>query len=194
MAVDEDQDETTPLEVADPELRQLLGLFDAPAFARRGQDLEFSLNSLQARLRRQRSAMLDMLRLRLKQWAAAVEGPEAWRSVFAAPFAALWPLAEADDPVWALQVVPLRRRRAIARELVASVERFNRRWTLLVHNLNLEPINEAIDQYNRYYVLEKECSLGSFRLAARHFVPHTRLTREWLFDQYPLLPVPERLS
>ncbi len=40
-----------------------------------------------------------------------------------------------------------------------------------------------IDQYNRYYVLEKECSLGSARLAARHFTPKPPLTREALLER-----------
>jgi hypothetical protein len=48
-----------------------------------------------------------------------------------------------------------------------------------------------IDQYNRYYVLEKECVLGSSRLAARHFVPKARLTAEALLAAHPVLPVPE---
>ena len=51
-----------------------------------------------------------------------------------------------------------------------------------------------IDQYNRYYVLEKECVLGSARLALRHFTAKTRLTRAALDADYPPLPVPELAS
>src|SRR5207249_10288943 len=94
-------------------------------------------------------------------------------------------------PAWAARLAPIRRRRAIARDLVASVERFNRRWARFVGELDLGPFNRMIDQYNHYYVLEKECVLGSSRLAARHFVPRARLTAESLLAQYPVLPVPE---
>ena len=48
-----------------------------------------------------------------------------------------------------------------------------------------------IDQYNRYYVLEKECVMGSARLAARHFTPVERVTKPSLLEEHPALPVPE---
>jgi hypothetical protein len=49
----------------------------------------------------------------------------------------------------------------------------------------------VIDQYNRYYVLEKECVMGSSRLAARFFTPIPQLTPERLLRDHPLLPVPD---
>ena len=58
--------------------------------------------------------------------------------------------------------------------------------------IRLEPINRQIDNYNRYYVLEKECVLGSARLAARHFVPKTPLTLDELIEEFPYLSQPER--
>ena len=123
------------------------------------------------------TAMLDMVRLRLRQWAGVATGPDDWAGAFAAPIAPLWPLCGAEPPAWAAQPAPPRRRRAVARDLVASVARFNRRWAAFLDGLNLEPVNRQIDQYNRYYVLEKECVLGSARLAVRHFTPRARLTR-----------------
>jgi hypothetical protein len=173
------------------ELNELLGLFDAPAFARRGQELEHGLERLHARCARQREAMLELVRIRLRQWAGAVAGPGDWGSAFAAPIEGLWPLSGAEPPAWAGRRAPDRRRRAIARDLVASVERFNRRWTRFVAELDLSPFNRMIDQYNHYYLLEKECVLGSSRLAARHFVPRPRLTAGSILDAHPLLPVPE---
>ena len=59
--------------------------------------------------------------------------------------------------------------------------------------LNLEPANHVIDQYNRYYLLEKECVMGSARLAARLFTPVPKLTREQLVRDHPILPVPNLL-
>jgi hypothetical protein len=188
MATD-DSDELAPLEVVDPEMRQILGLFDLPAFARRGQDLEFTLAKLRGRCERERAALLEMVCLRLRQWAASVEGPGF--SLFAEPVEILWKLSGAEAPIWFIRPANDRRRRAIARDLIASLERFNRRWTKFLTELNLEPINVLIDQYNRYYVLEKECSLGSARLAARFFTPRARVTVESLLSEYPPLPVPE---
>ena len=50
---------------------------------------------------------------------------------------------------------------------------------------------DQIEQYNRYYLFEKECRLGSTRLAARFYAEKPLLTRESLRDDYPPLPVPE---
>jgi hypothetical protein len=187
----EETDDATPLTNADPEMKELLGLFDVPAFARRGQDLEYALARLHARCRRERDGRLDMVRVRLRQWAGAVEGPGSWDSTFATPIEALWVLSQAESPAWAVIPAPPRRRRAIARDLIASIKRFNRRWTEFIDALNLDLVNRQIEQYNRYYLLEKECSLGSARLAARHFSPKPQLTREGLLGDYPVLPVPE---
>jgi hypothetical protein len=177
----------------DAELKELLGLFDAPAFVRRGQDLEHALAWLHARCRRDRDALLEMVRLRLRQWAEVATGPDDWGGTLAAPIAALWPLCGAATPAWAVHPGPPRRRRAVARDLVASVNRFNRRWSEFLGQLNLAPVNTMIDQYNRYYVLEKECVLGSARLAQRHFTPRAQVSRAELTRMYPQLPVPQLL-
>lgn len=182
-------DEGPPIEMVDPELRELFGMFDVPAFARRGQDLEYARKRLDARLDRQRDEMLEMVRLRLRQWAAGVEGPDAWRGTFAGPLDALWAAAGAPSPRWGGGLAP-RRRRSLAHDLIGSVERFNRRWTALLEGLPLDPLNTMIEQYNRYYLLEKECVLRSSRLAARHFRPYARVTAQELAYQYPSLPMP----
>lgn len=189
MATDEADEMTSPLGV-DGELNELLGLFDAPAFARRGSDLEYALSRLDARCRRERATMLEMVRVRLRQWAAAVEGHDAWSLAFAAPIAPLWDLARADPPAWAPQSAAPRKIRGVARDLIASVERFNRRWLAFLGNFDLEPINDMIDGYNQYYLLEKECCLGSARLAARHFAPKERLDPARLMAGFPPLPLP----
>ena len=186
-----DEDDSAPATNVDAEIKALLGLFDVPAFARRGQELEWALARLHARCGRARDERLDMVRVRLRQWAGAVNGPEAWLEVFTVPMDALWPLTGAEPPVWAERRAAPRRLRAIARDLVASLVRFNHRWERFLDDLQLDPINRMIDQYNRYYLLEKECSLGSARLAARHFTPRHRLTRGGLLADHPFLPVPE---
>ena len=188
--MDDRDEQGTPLGGVDAEIKELLGIFDVPAFARRGQDLEHSLLRLRHRSRARRREMLDMVRLRLRQWALAADGPAADAIAFAEPIAGLWPLAEADPPRWAARPAGPRRLRAIARDLVASVERFNRRWLDHLDGLDLGPINRQVDDYNRYYLLEKECSLGSARLAARNFVPKVHVTLDDLQGEFPPLPVP----
>jgi hypothetical protein len=172
------------------DVKELIGLFDVPAFARRGQDLELALDRLDRRCRVARSGMLDMVRTRLRQWAHAATSPGAWAAIFEEPIEPLWTLSGAEAPRWASQNSPLKRQIAIAQDLLASVVRFNHRWSLYLKNLNVEPTNHLIEQYNRYYVLEKECIMGSARLAAQHFVPAARVTADTLIRDHPLLPVP----
>ena len=187
----DESDESGQLMSSETEMKELLGLFDAPAFARRGVDLEYALGRLHSRCRRERDGLLDMVRLRLRQWSGVSTGPDDRAGTFAASIASLWPLCGAEPPSWAPQPAPPRRRRAVARDLVASVARFNLRWAAYLDQLNLEPVNRMIDQYNRFYLLEKECILGSARLALRHFTPRDRVSRGTLDEDYPALPVPE---
>jgi hypothetical protein len=173
------------------EVKEMMGLFDLPAFARRGQDLEITLKRLHERCRNARGQLLDMVQLRLRQWSRAVTGPDAWSCAFTHSIEPLWPLAGAEQPRWAEVPAPRSRRLSIAGDLNAAVLRFNRRWRQFLERLNLEPTNALIDQYNRYYLLEKECVMGSARLAARHFQPVTELTPMTLLNDHPTLPVPE---
>src|SRR2546425_195527 len=101
------------------ELKGVMGLFDAPAFARRGLELDDTLRRLHDRCRRARADRLDMVCIRLRQWARAVSGPDAWSAVFSTPFEPLWTLCQADPPPWADSTVSIHRQLDIARDLVA---------------------------------------------------------------------------
>ncbi len=189
-----DETEITPLVRSneEPGVYELLGMFDVPAFARRGVELESALKRLHLRLERERAQLLEMVRLRLRQWATVATGPDDGSDLFKTSIAPLYqavPLAEA--PVWAASPAPARRRRAVARDLVASIVRFNHRWLLFLRPMRLDSVNRQIDQYNRYYVLEKECVIGSARLASRNFVPKAPQSVESILADHPLLPVPE---
>src|SRR4051794_6096472 len=120
-----DDAEDAPLISVDPELKELLGLFDVPAFARRGQDLEHAIDRIHVRCRAQREGLLEMVQLRLRQWSKVADGPESWSGVFAGPIDGLWVAADAQPPRWADRPAPLRQRKTVARDLVASAERFN---------------------------------------------------------------------
>ena len=187
----EEADDTSPLGGFEREIKEVLGLFDVPAFARRGQDVEQSRLRLRSRADKARSALLDMVRLRLKQWATAATGPVIASAVFTEPIDLLWPLADAPEPKWGVYADSPRRLRAIGRDLIASAERFNRRWADYLDRLDLTAINRQIDHYNRYYVLEKECVVGSTRLATRHFEPRAFVTMDEIRTDHPLLPVPQ---
>jgi hypothetical protein len=189
----DDTDETLPTMNSDIEadVKELMGLFDLPAFARRGQDVEAAVRRMHDRCEKVRGQMLDMVRLRLRQWSGAAAGPESWRGVFTSTIEHLWTLTGAAPPRWADSDAPLKRRQNIASDLIAAAGRFNRRWALALDGFNLEPTNFVIEQYNRYYVLEKECVMGSARLAARHFTPMAPLTRPILLADHPTLAVPE---
>jgi hypothetical protein len=174
----------------DAEIKEIMGLFDAPAFARRGVELAETLGRLHERCRRARADRLDMVHLRLRQWSRVVVGPDAWAPVFSATIGPLWQLSGAEPPEWARSPAPLRRQREIARELIAAVVRFNERWSAFLDRLNVDPANDLIGAYNRNYVFEKECVMGSRRLAARFFTPAPLISRERLLLDHPLLPVP----
>ena len=176
------------------EIKEMMGLFDAPAFARRGQELEEMLKRLDQRCERARADRLDMVRVRLRQWTRVVTGPDGWTVLFATPIEPLWPLSSAEPPQWAPAPAPRHRQLSVARDLVAAVSRFNRRWTEFLESINLGVANVVIDHYNRYYVLEKECVMGSGRLAARFFTPVPLLTPETFLRDHPLLPVPELID
>ncbi|GIW86158.1 MAG: hypothetical protein KatS3mg108_0482 [Isosphaeraceae bacterium] len=185
-----DDDLTEMAGTTDPELRRMLGLYDTPAFARRGQDLEHALGRVRLRCRAERERLAEMVLVRLRQWARVATGPADGVDVFDEPPGTL-AAALGDPPLpWALARGGNRRRREAARALTASVVRFNRNWVRFLNGLDLRVVNQAIDHYNRYYLLEKECCLGSPRLAARGFVPMPELTANGLLAEFPPLPEP----
>jgi hypothetical protein len=80
--------------------------------------------------------------------------------------------------------------RAALRELIDSLERFNRRWRGYVTALDLTAVNRERDGYNRYFVLEKECAVRSAKIARHGFAPLPPLTHADLLAEFPELPVP----
>jgi hypothetical protein len=191
---DEADPELPPIEGVDSETRELLGLFDTPAFVRRGNELDLSIRRLHERCQRERMARLDMAHLRLRQWAAACNGPHGWPGVFVEPIDHLWHATGAPDPVWGQDLASLRHRRAIARDLVASLERFNRRWQAFLDELPLARVNRLVADYNHNYLIEKECLMRSARLAARHFQPRLPITVADLLGVHPCLSIPLRVK
>ena len=174
------------------EIKEMMGLFDAPAFAQpragaRGDAPAASMSDAARHgpIARHGSGPAPTVGPRRRS------GPDDWTYVFTAAIEPLWPLCEAEPPQWAPSpALDHRRSRSAPATSIAAVVRFNRRWTAFVESMNLGPANTVIDHYNRYYVLEKECVMGSARLAARFFTPIALLSPERLLLDHPLLPVP----
>jgi hypothetical protein len=157
--------------------------------------VEEALAQLLARCRGQRNEWLGMVRVRLGRLRC-----------LAGDWAVLRPLLADDDQVNLLRRLDAELRpqlrlppkptdsarvlgRALA-ELRASLERFNRRWLAYLGEVDLAPVNELREGYNRYYVLEKECALRSARLARAGFCRLEPLAAEELAARLPPLPLP----
>ena len=170
-------------------------LYDAPAYVRRARATEAAYDHVLTRCRRQRNEWLLMVRLRLGtvkalagEWTALLPCLADERQL-----AQLEQMHAELAPTLRMPVAPTssqRRLRAALIELRDSIELFNRRWESYLPTVDLAPVNERRDGYNRYYLLEKECALRSPRLARQGFVRLEPLTTADLFAALPLLPVP----
>jgi hypothetical protein len=177
------------------EMQQLLAQYDAPAYVRRARRVESALEELVGRCRAQRAQWLEMARTRLGLLRALAGGwdavrPHLWDDE---QVGVLEALEEALAPKLRAPVAPARSARAVRRalrELVASLERFNRRWAEYLPGVDLGPVNRLREGYNRYYLLEKECALRSPALARQGFRPLPPLTVADLEALLPPLPVP----
>ena len=175
--------------------REVLGHYDAPAYVRRARQVHGAYDELLARCRQQRQEWLDMVRLRVGLLRA-----------LAGDWVALRPFLADDSQVTILRGlheelaqelrVPVEAtssahelRRALV-ELNESLDRFNGRWLKFLDDLDLAPINELRDGYNRYYLLEKECAMRSPTVARHGFRRLDPLTHEELAAVLPLLPKP----
>lgn len=172
----------------DPQFQQVVAQFGGPAFLRRAQRAENALADLLQRLRRQRQEWLDMVRLRLGQLHALAG---AWQRlakfVNADSLTALQRLYDELNPQLRVPIQPTtddNAIRAALADLRESLDRFNHRWRELLATTDLSEVNRRRDEYNRWYVFEKECFVGSARIARQGFRPLEMVTvedlRAWL--------------
>jgi len=82
--------------------------------------------------------------------------------------------------------------RKALRELVESIEHFNRRWLPYLQTVDATAVNELRERYNQFYLLEKECAFRSARLAGHGFRRLKPITLETLAGLLPPLPVPRQ--
>jgi hypothetical protein len=173
--------------------RQVLVAYGGPAFLRRAAEVTAAYDHLLHLCRRHRHERLAMVRLRLAQL-QALDG--TWNTVrplladesqlqaLIRLFHELAPQLRCElSPASAVPVL----RQALAK-VNESIAYFNHRWVSYLRSVKLDDINKLRDGYNRFYVLEKECAVGSGALARRGFRPLEMLRSEDLLVTLPELP------
>jgi hypothetical protein len=180
----------------DRQFKEVIGLYDAPAFMRRARQVQEAVDRLIGRCRRQRDEWLKMVRIRLGVLGGLAGDWSRLGPLLCGPdqVSALRDLHECLRPELRAPVEATSSRHALRRalrELCDSIERFNRRWRAFVQTVDLTHVNEVREGYNRYYVLEKECALRSQLVARQGFRKLEPFTVKELLAALPVLPLPK---
>ncbi|OYW19402.1 MAG: hypothetical protein B7Z55_08895 [Planctomycetales bacterium 12-60-4] len=174
--------------------QSMIAAYDVPAFMRRAKRVESAWEQCLVRCRERYLVALEMPRLRLGI-VLAIAG--SWTRV--ADHLAIPDQAEVLIELHR-QWRPLLRRpvTATSRELVVhqalqcvkqSFETFNRRWERYIDGLDFTELNRLRQDYNRYYMLEKECAIASRLVAERGFQQLSPATTADVRALLPCLPV-----
>ena len=176
-------------------LNQFLAQYDVPAYVRRGRRVQELYDQLLARCLRQREEWLKIprvqcgiLRAHAGSWHALLPWLENDEQL-----SVLGKLDSILEPNLRVRIAPTTSARVLRRDLRsldASVQRFNRRWLEYLQALDLTGLNAERENYNRYYLLEKECAMRSARLAREGFHRLAPVTCAVLLEQFATLPVP----
>jgi hypothetical protein len=174
---------------------EVLAQYDGPAYLRRARRVQASYDELFDRCRRQREEWLGMVRIRLGNmralagsWEALGPHLEDGRQV-----RLLEELCAALKPRLRVPVEPTTSARALREalcELGESADRFNQRWLAFVRGLDLGALNAERADYNRYYLIEKECAVRSPFIARQGYKPLDPVTHDDLLAALPPLAVP----
>lgn len=174
--------------------QQIAGAFDTPAYIRRALDTESAWTSLVERAQRKRTKQLEMPGLRVARLVALTSGTILLEHIVSTEDANnLLQLHHEWKPELKRAIEPATGDSEVRKELsrlVDSFERFNAKWQRYVDKLDFDYVNSLRDSYNKYYVLEKECALQSFRTASMGFQPLPLVSAKDVFDLMPLLNVP----
>lgn len=174
-------------------VQQFLSQYDAPAYVRRARRVEDAWEQVLHRCRQRRDEWLLMARVRLGALRALAGAWEALTPLLADE-GEVQVLRQLDEVLCPRPQAPRRAsqrglRRAL-QELAASLEHFNARWCAFLPTVELDQVNAERADYNRYYLLEKECAVRSPRLARAGFRRLEPLTAESVAAALPPLPVP----
>lgn len=175
--------------------QQVTAQFDAPAFVRRARSVDDAWQRLVVRCETKRDELLRLPRLRLGVVLATAGDWSRVGGLLADPAGVhdLQELFTLWQPQLRARVDRANSLRPLAQalaQLCDSFERFNRKWSEFVTGIDLRDINNVRANYNKYYVLEKECSLRSAVLARQGFRALAALSSQDLFAEFPLLIVP----
>jgi hypothetical protein len=175
---------------------EVLAHYDGPAYLRRARRVQASYDELLGRCRRQREEWLGMVRVRLGNLRALAGSWEVLAPHLAdeGQVRLLEELCAALEPRLRVPVEPTTSARTLRQALLRlgeSAERFNRRWLAFVRGLDLGALNAERADYNRYYLIEKECVVRSPFIARQGYRPLDPLTHDELLTALPPLTVPE---
>lgn len=180
-------------------LKLAMGHYDVPAYVRRARRMQEALDDLLSACNEKRDEWLGMVRTRLAtlhalagDWAALRPHLADNREV--ETLAELHGLLQPGLRSFVETTNSPRLLRFALRELCESLHRFNQRWRSFVAKVDLSPINESREGYNRYYVLEKECATRSATAARHGFKRLEPFTLSDLVKLLPELPVPQLAS
>jgi hypothetical protein len=147
-----------------------------------------------AAMPQKRDAWLEVPRLRLGALVALAGDPATLERAVGGRAAAdrLLELHRDWAPRLRLPLSPTRSARRLARavkDLAESFRRFNGRWQRFLETIDLTDLNRLREGYNKYYVFEKECVVGSPAIARAGFEPLRPATVGDLLGECPFLPV-----
>lgn len=169
--------------------QQLITCFDSPAYMRRSRHVEAEWNAVLLACGRRHQEWLEMPLLRLAQLRSVLAGQ--WNAVprLQAVGEQLEALFVTYQPQLAIAVPPAPE--AAGPRVTAlrdSFRRFNTRWQKFVREYDLSLLNRLREDYNAFYLLEKECAMISPRIARIGFEVLPPAGPEDLLREFPVLP------
>jgi hypothetical protein len=174
---------------------EVLAHYDGPAYMRRARRVQASYEQLIYDWRRQRAEWLAMARIRLGTlralagtWDALT--PHLTDDEQIRGLEELWAVLDPHLRVPIEPTTSIRALRSALRQLAESVASFNERWVPYIRALDLSALNGERADYNRYYLLEKECVVRSPYIARAGYKPLDPLTVDDVLVELPPLPVP----
>lgn len=177
-------------------LQEMVGRSGVPAFIRRARLVESTWQALLDACACARLERLTFVRLRLGQLHALAGDWQVIRAAMPndADFAFVRRLFDELQPSLQLPLDRTTSKRALrgaAQELLEAIDLFDARWTRWLAKADLSAVNKAREDYNRFYLLEKECAVGNPRVARVGFAKLAPATLADLQQLFPLLMRPD---
>lgn len=180
-------------------LRQFLAMGGTPAFMARAARVEQEWQRIVQLCRKQRKEWLQVARVRLGRLIALAGDWKHIRPLLSEErdLSILIELHNELQPQLRVPIQPNRSVRILRRaiiQLCESLEFFNARWQKFLLKVDLQPLNVLREKYNKYYIMEKECLIGSSVLAKKGFQKLEPLTVHDLLEILPLEQVPRLIG